>query len=203
MLHLEHISHRYGQEQILHNISLEIGDGSFTVITGESGSGKSTLLSIISTLLKPTGGKLYFDGLESRMIKDIDHFRKEEIGFVFQFHYLISYLTVYENIAMASNRSREEIETLLTSLNIAELADKYPDEISGGQRQRAAIARALINRPKYIFADEPTGNLDSKNSQIVFELLHQLDATVIVATHDAQMIGPTDTLITLKDGALC
>jgi putative ABC transport system ATP-binding protein len=203
MLHLEHISHRYGQEQILHNISLEIGDGSFTVISGESGSGKSTLLSIISTLLKPTGGKLYFDGLESRMIKDIDHFRKEEIGFVFQFHYLISYLTVYENIAMASNRSREEIETLLTSLNIAELADKYPDEISGGQRQRAAIARALINRPKYIFADEPTGNLDSKNSQIVFELLHQLDATVIVATHDAQMIGPTDTLITLKDGALC
>ena len=203
MLRLEHISHFYGQEGILHDISLEIEEGSFTVITGESGSGKSTLLSIVSTLLKPTEGKLYFDGMESRDIRHLNRFRKEEIGFVFQFHYLISHLTVYENIAMASNRTRQEIEVLLASLDIAELSGKYPDEISGGQRQRAAIARAMINEPKYIFADEPTGNLDSGNSQIVFDLLRGLDATVIVASHDHSKIRPTDRVITLKDGRLC
>jgi len=203
MLRLEHISHRYGQERILHDISLEIDEGSFTVITGESGSGKSTLLSIVSTLLKPTEGKLYFDGLESRDIRHLNRFRKEEIGFVFQFHYLISHLTVYENIVMASSRTRREIDAVLTSLGIIELADKYPDEISGGQRQRAAIARAVINEPKYIFADEPTGNLDSGNSRIVFDLLRGLDATVIVASHDYSKIRPTDRVITLKDGRLC
>jgi len=203
MLRLEHISHEYDKEMILHDISLEIEEKRFTVITGESGSGKSTLLSIVSTLLNPSEGKIYFEGVESGKIPNINHFRNKEVGFIFQFHYLISHLTVYENIALVSKKTKEEIETLLKRLDILTLADKYPDQISGGQRQRAAIARAMINEPKYIFADEPTGNLDSKNSDVVFDLLRGLDATVIVATHDHSRILPDDRIITLKDGHLC
>jgi len=203
MLRLEHISHEYDKEMILHDISLEIEEKRFTVITGESGSGKSTLLSIVSTLLNPSEGKIYFEGVESGKIPNINHFRNREIGFVFQFHYLISHLTVYENIAMVSQKSKKEIENLLDKLDILPLANKYPDQISGGQRQRAAIARAMINGPKYIFADEPTGNLDSKNSEVVFDLLREMDATVIVATHDHSRIVSNDRVIQLKDGYLC
>ena len=203
MLEVLNVSHEYDNETILHDINLTIEGKTFTVITGESGSGKSTLLSIISTLLKPTKGEILYDGLSSRDISDINHFRNQKIGFVFQFHYLISHLNVYENIAMVTKRSRSEIEELLAKLDIAGLSRKYPDQISGGQRQRVAIARAMINKPEFIFADEPTGNLDSKNSQMVFDLLRALDATVIVATHDLSRILPSDRVIKLKDGKLC
>lgn len=203
MLRLEHVTHRYGKDEVLHDISLEIAPGDFVAITGESGSGKSTLLSIISTLLRPTEGRLSFDNTPVDAIKDLDRFRNEQVGFVFQFHYLINHLTVYQNVSMATKRSKEQIYALLERLGIAELADKYPDEVSGGQRQRAAIARALINEPRYIFADEPTGNLDSENSKKVFELLRALDATVVVATHDRSLIRSEDRLICLKDGTLC
>lgn len=203
MLEVKHISHDYDNERVLDDISFAIDPHTFTVITGESGSGKSTLLSIISTLLKPSEGELLFDTQASTNIKNINHFRNQEVGFIFQFHYLISHLTVYENIAMVTKKSKLEIQNLLFSLNIAQLSNKYPDQISGGQRQRVAIARAMINAPKYIFADEPTGNLDSKNSKIVFDLLRKLDATVIVATHDLSQILPSDRIISLKDGHLC
>jgi len=203
MLEVLNVSHVYDNETILHDINLTIDSKTFTVITGESGSGKSTLLSIISTLLKPTKGEIFYDGLSSKDISDINRFRNQKIGFVFQFHYLISHLTVYENIAMVTKRSRSEIEELLAKLDIASLSRKYPDQISGGQRQRVAIARAMINRPEFIFADEPTGNLDSKNSKMVFDLLRELDATVIVATHDLSRILPSDRVIKLKDGKLC
>jgi len=203
MIELINISHDYDSERILHNISLIIPDKKFIVITGESGSGKSTLLSIVSTLLNPTEGELLFDGTSIKKIANINHFRNQKIGFVFQFHYLISHLTIYENIAMVTKYPRAEIEELLSKLDIAQLADKYPDQVSGGQRQRAAIARAMINRPAYIFADEPTGNLDSRNSQMVFDLLRELDATVIVATHDHSRIESSDRVISLKDGKLC
>jgi len=203
MLEVLNVSHEYDNETILHDINLTIKSKTFTVITGESGSGKSTLLSIISTLLKPTNGEIFYDGLSSKDISDINRFRNQKIGFVFQFHYLISHLNVYENIAMVTKRSRSEIEELFAKLDIANLSKKYPDQISGGQRQRVAIARAMINRPEFIFADEPTGNLDSKNSQMVFDLLRGLDATVIVATHDLSRILPSDRVIKLKDGKLC
>lgn len=203
MLEVLNVSHEYDNETILHDISIAIESKTFTVITGESGSGKSTLLSIISTLLKPTKGEIFYDGSASKDISDINRFRNKKVGFVFQFHYLISYLTVYENIAMVTKRPRDEIEELLSKLGIAALSSKYPDQISGGQRQRVAIARAMINKPEFIFADEPTGNLDSKNSKIVFDLLRKLDATVIVATHDISRILPSDKVITLKDGKLC
>lgn len=203
MIVAEAISHDYDNERVLKEITLRIEKGSFNIITGESGSGKSTLLSILSTLLKPTEGSLYFGELKSTEIPNINAFRNKEVGFVFQFHYLISHLTVYQNIAMVTKQPREEISALLDALDIEVLADQYPDQISGGQRQRAAIARALINKPAYLFADEPTGNLDSKNSQAVFDLLHALDATVIVATHDHSKIRENDRVISLKDGVLC
>lgn len=203
MLEIMNVSHEYDNETILHDISLTIESKTFTVITGESGSGKSTLLSIISTLLKPTKGEIFFDGKASREISDINMFRNQKIGFIFQFHYLISHLNVHENIAMVTKRSRSEIKELLDKLDISHLSAKYPDQISGGQRQRVAIARAMINRPEFIFADEPTGNLDSKNSKIVFDLLRELDATVIVATHALSRILPSDRVIKLKDGKLC
>ncbi|WP_353662261.1 ABC transporter ATP-binding protein [Hydrogenimonas sp. SS33] len=203
MLRLEHVSHRYENEPVLHDISLSFEPGSFNIVTGESGSGKSTLLSIVSTLLKPSEGKIYFDGVERGEIGDIDRFRNRNIGFVFQFHYLIGHLSVYENVALVTKKGRKAIMVLLERLGIAELAGKHPDQISGGQRQRAAIARALINEPRYLFADEPTGNLDSKNSEMVFDLLRQIDATRIVVTHDRNILRPTDRLIELKDGKLC
>jgi lipoprotein-releasing system ATP-binding protein len=203
MLEVFNISHEYDHETILHDISFKVKDRSFTVITGESGSGKSTLLSIVSTLLQPSKGEIYFDGKERKHISDINLFRNQKVGFIFQFHYLIAHLNVYENISMVTKKSKTEIQTLLEKLDIAHLSKKYPDQISGGQRQRVAIARAMINDPEYIFADEPTGNLDSKNSKIVFELLRNVDATVIVATHDLSQIQPGDRVIKLKDGTLC
>ena len=203
MLEAYNISHDYEGERVLNDITISIATKSFNIITGESGSGKSTLLSILSTLLKPTQGKLLFDGLDSNKIANINHFRNQKVGFIFQFHYLISHLSVYDNIAMVTKKSKSKIEKLLRKLDIIELINKYPDQISGGQRQRVAIARAMINDPIYIFADEPTGNLDSKNSKIVFELLRELDATVIVATHDLSKITVSDRIISLKDGCLC
>jgi putative ABC transport system ATP-binding protein len=154
-------------------------------------------------LLKPSKGEIFFDGESIQDISNINHFRNLEVGFIFQFHYLIAHLSVYENIAMVTKQPRTDVEELLAKLDISELSNKYPDQISGGQRQRVAIARAMINRPKYIFADEPTGNLDSRNSKMVFDLLRDLDATVIVATHDLSQILPDDQVISLKDGQLC
>ena len=203
MITLKHICHIYGKETILHDISCDIAPGSFTIITGESGSGKSTLLSIMSTLLTPTKGELSFNGTKRQEIHNIDTFRNRHIGFIFQFHYLIRHLSVLENITLVNHHPKKEINSLLERLGIAHLARKYPDELSGGQRQRAAIARAIINKPKYIFADEPTGSLDSHNSHIVFDLLRELDATVIVATHEHSYIKNSDNILSLKDGKLC
>ncbi len=203
MIEAKSITHFYGNEAILHDISLTIEEGSFTVLSGESGSGKSTLLSILSTLLRPSRGSIHYDQKDTAEIKKIDAFRNANIGFVFQFHYLIAHLTLLENIMIASRKEKAEGIALLERLGIRHLAHRFPDEISGGERQRAAIARALINEPRYLFADEPTGNLDTKNSEAVFDLLRELDATVIVATHDTKRIASSDKIIQLKDGRLC
>ena len=203
MLQIKHLSHDYENERVLHDINLSIETGSFNLITGESGSGKSTLLSIVSTLLKPTHGDIIYDNIHTADIVDINTFRNQKIGFVFQFHYLIAHLSIYENIKMVTKCSKEDILALLDQLGIKHLHSKYPDQISGGQRQRAAIARAMINQPAFIFADEPTGNLDSKNSEIVFDLLRKMNATVVVATHAHTYIRPEDRIISLRDGRLC
>ena len=206
MIKVKNLTHYYNNDKALENINLEINKGEFICLVGESGSGKSTLLSIISTLLKPTKGELFFENLNYKNIKDIDDFRKTNIGFIFQFHYLINYLTVKENIKLANEKATEnEIHNLLKILRIDNLSNKYPNEISGGQRQRVAIARALINKPKVIIADEPTGNLDSKNSLNVFEIfkkLSQEQVTVIVATHDKNLAQIANKIYEVKDGKI-
>ena len=206
MIKVKNLTHYYNNDKALENINLEINKGEFICLVGESGSGKSTLLSIISTLLKPTKGELFFENLNYKNIKDIDDFRKTNIGFIFQFHYLINYLTVKENIKLANEKATEnEIHKLLKILRIDNLSNKYPNEISGGQRQRVSIARALINKPKVIIADEPTGNLDSKNSLNVFEIfkkLSQEQVTIIVATHNKNLAQIANKIYEVKDGKI-
>ena len=206
MIKVSNISHFYSNEQVLHDLSFEIKNGEFLFLSGESGSGKSTLLSILSTLLKPSKGELLIDGESVDKILNIDYFRQSKIGFVFQFHYLINYLSVYENIALAALEDKKQnIEKVLNELKIADLSSRYPNEISGGQRQRVAVARALINEPKIIFADEPTGSLDSKNSTIVYGLLQEAakkGTTVVVASHDMQIENYATQIIRLKDGQI-
>ena len=206
MINVKNLTHYYGKDKALDNINLQIQKGEFISLIGESGSGKSTLLSVLSTLLKPTNGELVYENINYKDIKNIDSFRRENIGFIFQFHYLINYLTVKENISLANEKaSKKQIEELLDLLKIKELINKYPNEISGGQRQRVAIARALINNPKIIFADEPTGNLDSVNSLNVFELLKTFSnkkTTIVVATHDKNLAAIADITYEVKDGKL-
>ena len=206
MIKVTNLSHYYNKDLALKDINLEIKKAQFVSIIGESGSGKSTLVSVLSTLLKPSSGEVVYEDTNYKNIKNIDNFRRENIGFIFQFHYLINYLSVKENINLANEKaSKEEIFELLRLLGIENLIDKYPNEISGGQRQRVAIARAMINNPKVIFADEPTGNLDSKNSLNVFELFSTLakkGTTIIVATHDKNLALKTDITYEVKDGKL-
>lgn len=206
MIQASNISHFYGSEQVLFDLTLEVQSGEFLFLSGESGSGKSTLLCILSTLLKPSSGALLLDGKAVGSMKDMDSFRQSKIGFVFQFHYLINYLSVYENIALAAmEEKKENINKILDELGILELSSRYPNEISGGQRQRVAVARALVNEPKIIFADEPTGSLDSKNSTIVYELLQDAQkkgTTVVVASHDMQIQNYATKIIRLKDGQI-
>ncbi|MCT7634114.1 ABC transporter ATP-binding protein [Aliarcobacter butzleri] len=206
MIKAVHLTHYYNKDLALENINLQINKGEFICLVGESGSGKSTLLSLLSTLLKQTSGQIFFEGKNYKDIEDIDSFRRTNIGFIFQFHYLINYLTVKENIKLAKEKATyEEIYNLLKILKIENLIDKYPNEISGGQKQRVAIARALINRPKVIIADEPTGNLDSKNSLNVFEIFKKLSesgTTIIVATHDKDLAKFANKIYEVKDGKI-
>ena len=200
------ITHYYKNDLALDNVNFEAKKGEFIAIVGESGSGKSTLLSILSSLLRPSRGELFFEEKAYTLIKDIDAFRQKEVGFIFQFHYLIGYLTILENIKLAAiNKKSSYIDTLFEQCGIEAIKDKYPDEISGGQRQRAAIVRALVNSPKIIFADEPTGNLDSRNSQTIYELfktLSQSGTTIIIATHDRHVAAYADKIIEVKDGKI-
>ena len=205
---LENIFLSYNNKKtyVLKDISFSVFSWEVLSIIWVNWSGKSTLLSILSTLLKPTSGDIVYENMNYKDIKNIDDFRKNNIGFIFQFHYLINYLSVKENINLANEKaSKEEIFDLLKLLGIQNLIDKYPNEISGGQRQRVAIARALINNPKIIFADEPTGNLDSKNSLNVFELfktLANIGTTIIVATHDKSLALLANKIYEVKDGKI-
>ena len=206
MIIANNLTHYYESECVIDDISLEIKKGEFIALVGESGSGKSTLLSILSTLLQPTIGELEILGQNSKNIKNIDLFRRKHIGFIFQFHYLINHLSLYDNIALATDKPNlANIHPMLELLEIAQLENRYPNEISGGQRQRVAIARALANTPDILFADEPTGNLDSKNSQIVFDKFREIaqkGTTIIVATHDMSLANKADRIIRMRDGRI-
>ena len=200
--------------QALKNINVSVKQGEFAAIVGASGSGKSTLLYVLSTLDTDYKGNIYFDGddLSLKTKDQLAAIRNEKIGFVFQFHYLLPEFTVLENVAMPAIKlgkySQEQIDEMamekLKMLGLEDQALKRANKLSGGQQQRVAIARALINSPKIIMGDEPTGNLDTKNSQIVFDILKELkenfNQSILIVTHDMNFANKTDRIITLRDG---
>lgn len=198
----------------LDNVNFLLEEGDFTCIMGPSGSGKSTLLNCLSTLDKVTSGHVLLDGIDMTTLNknQLCEFRYQTLGFVFQYHNLIPYLTVFDNIAtpallakQESKKLHDKIIQLSTDLEIQDLLDKYPHECSGGECQRVAIARALINNPKIIFCDEPTGNLDSKNSHKVLSILSKLNqqgTSIILVTHDPMIASYAKKLMYLYDGGI-
>lgn len=216
MIRVENLKKSFGHPsiEVLHGLSFKIQDGSFVAVTGRSGSGKSTLLYCISTLDAPTEGKVYFDGQELTEMtsEDLHHFRNQKMGFIFQFHYLLPELTSLENVLMPArkysvhkqkmNRAKE----LLDMVGLSTKLNSIPREMSGGEQQRVAIARSLIMEPKYIFADEPTGNLDSANGDTVMAILKEITKTgstsVIYVTHDPDFAAMADHSIQLADGKI-
>ena len=199
---------------VLKSLSFEIADGEFVAVTGRSGSGKSTLLYSLSTLDSLTSGDLLLDGQDTRALtsKELHRFRNQKMGFVFQFHYLLPELTCVENVlfpARKTNRHQElrgYADQLMEDFEIAHIREKLSGQISGGERQRVAIARALIMRPKYLLADEPTGNLDSVSGEKVISIFEkvnrELKTTVLMVTHEQDYAARAGRQIGLKDGEI-
>ena len=196
---------------ILDNVSLDIVAGQFVAVTGASGSGKSTLLGLIAGLDAPTSGSIIVDGDDITKISEdgLARIRSEKIGFVFQSFHLIPSLTAYENILipmeiLGLDNVEGRARALLEQVDLTNRGHHYPAELSGGEQQRVAIARAFANSPKMLFADEPTGNLDSKNGQHIFDLMTQLherhQVTLVLVTHDAALAGQAQRRIVLEDG---
>lgn len=200
--------------EVLKGISLEIQNGEFISLVGRSGSGKSTLLYILSTLDKATSGSVNYDkqDLKDIPVSEIYKLRNKNIGFVFQFHYLLSELTALENVLLPARKAGQykERETfameLLNEVGLKGFEARFPHQLSGGEQQRVAIARALIMRPQYIFADEPTGNLDSVSGNMVMDLLEKFNkdfgTTIIYVTHDREFANRAKRKIQIADGAL-
>ncbi len=202
------------QVPVLKGVSLRIEDGDFISFVGKSGSGKSTLLYIISTLDPPTAGNVFYDSKETTTLsrEEIYSLRNRQIGFVFQFHYLLAELTSLENILLPARKAKEYEKRkgfaleLLRTVGLEGKEHRFPGELSGGEQQRVAIARALVMEPKYIFADEPTGNLDSTNGEVVMNLLKKFNqekgTTIIYVTHDLDYAALAPKKIHLVDGKL-
>ena len=195
----------------LDNVSFSIKKGEFVLIVGSSGSGKSTLLNMIGLLDKPTQGKVLIDGFDTSNLTDneISAFRNEKLGFVFQFSNLLADLTVLENVLLPSqikldSPTNDKAKEVLEKVGLSDQLFKRANKISGGQAQRAAIARGLVNNPTVVLADEPTGNLDSVTAKNIVELMKRmardLGQTFIVVTHDRSQFGEVDRIITIKDG---
>ena len=219
ILRLEHIQKYYGNEgsltKAIKDISFEVEEGEFLGIMGASGSGKTTLLNCISTIDSVSAGHIYLEGRDVTELrpKELARFRRENLGFVFQDFNLLDTLTISENIALALAVNKvpaDKVETRVTemaeNLRISDILDKYPYQVSGGQKQRCACARALINRPKLILADEPTGALDSHSSQMLLSTMQkineQLGATILMVTHDAFSASYCSRILFLKDGKI-
>jgi putative ABC transport system ATP-binding protein len=196
---------------ILNDVSLEIAAGQFVAVTGASGSGKSTLLGLIAGLDAPTSGSIIVDGDDITKISEdgLARIRSEKIGFVFQSFHLIPSLTAYENILipmeiLGLDNVEGRARALLEQVDLTSRGHHYPNELSGGEQQRVAIARAFANSPKMLFADEPTGNLDSKNGQHIFDLMKQLHerhkVTLVLVSHDAALANEAQRRIVLEDG---
>lgn len=215
MIELENINKSFGSLQVLKDISLNIDKGEIVSIFGPSGAGKTTLLQIMGTLDKPDSGSVKYNGTDITLFneKELSLFRNRHIGFVFQFHQLLPEFTAEENIMIpalisGSNASdaKSKAMELMRLLDIAERANHKPSEMSGGEKQRIAVARALINNPDVILADEPSGSLDSRNREelykLFFKLRQELNQTFVIITHDESLSGMTDRSIRLVDGMI-
>ena len=213
VLRAENISRIYSQNavslQVLHSVSVTIQKGEFVAILGRSGSGKSTLLNILAGLDKPSEGKVYIEGTDIFHLNEEKRtlLRREKIGFVFQAYELLYSLTVTENIRLPELEANADyVGELLDALGIRQYETCYPDQLSGGEQQRVAIARALINHPPILFADEPTGNLDSKSERIVIDLLKNLaekyETSILMVTHNEDLVKDADRVIRLEDGEI-
>ena len=215
MIRIENLTKSFGDLQVLKGVSLEVKRGEVISIVGQSGAGKTTLLQLIGTLDKPDSGNIYFEGeeLSSMSSKRLATFRNRHIGFVFQFHQLLPEFTALENIvipALIAGRDRKDAEKealeLLRLMKLEDRASHKPAEMSGGENQRIAVARALINHPDVILADEPSGSLDSKNKEelhkLFFDLRDKFGQTFIIVTHDETLASFTDRTIRMVDGII-
>ena len=216
---LDHVSHSYAATdesapvQVLDDVSLDIVAGDFAVLMGASGSGKSTLLNLIGAVDKPTAGRIFLDDTETSLLDErrLTMLRRTSIGYVFQFFNLIPTLNVRENvgfplslIGLSRAESKARVDEVLDEVGLAHRASHYPNELSGGEMQRVAIGRAVVHRPPLILADEPTGNLDSRNGEMILDLLRGIHAarrpTVIMATHSDRAAERGDYVVRVADG---
>ena len=215
MIQANDIHKSFGSLEVLKGVSLSVKPSEVVSIVGPSGAGKTTLLQILGTLSKPDSGSLAIDGKQINSLNDnaLSDFRNQRIGFVFQFHHLLPEFTALENVmipALIARRNRQEAEReALSLLKMMELADRTthkPSALSGGEQQRVAIARALINRPALLLADEPSGNLDTKNRDqihsLFFRLREELGQTTLIVTHDESLAAMADRKITMRDGLI-
>lgn len=219
MIQIEHLNKIYGKDiktQVLFDINLSVAQGSFNSIIGQSGSGKTTLLNMIGALDKPTSGDIYIDGTNIRTLSaaKLARLRNETMGFVFQFHYLLPEFSALENVLMpfeisgkkVTKEVKEQAKEYLELVGLKDYMNNQATKLSGGQQQRTAIARALMNRPKLLLADEPTGNLDSDSTEKIYELLRkinlELKTTFVIITHDRRIAEKADRIIEIKDGRI-
>jgi lipoprotein-releasing system ATP-binding protein len=215
MIQTENIKKKFGTLEVLKGISLVIKEAEVVAVVGSSGAGKSTLLQILGTLLPYDEGKVIIKGADTSRLgeKQLARFRNEHIGFVFQFHHLLPEFTAFENICIpgyirgtSRNRVESKAMELLQHLNLTERAHHKPSELSGGEQQRVAVARALINSPAVILADEPSGNLDSANKnelhQLFFKLRKEFGQTIVIVTHDQELAQLSDRKLTIRDGRI-